>query len=326
MHSSQQLRDKFNSFLKNYHFTGSPSSLYDPVNYIMQIGGKRIRPILVLLASELFGGNIDESMKAAFALEVFHNFTLVHDDIMDEADTRRGQLTVHKKYSENSAILSGDLMLIKAYELLGQYEDVNVQVALFKIFNKLAVELCEGQEWDMKFEQIDNVSVDDYLNMVTLKTGVLIAGALQMGALLGGGSVANQEHIYAFGKNIGIAFQLQDDLLDAFGTYEKLGKKIGGDIAQNKKTYLYLKAIELADEGQKTKLQDIFMDRLKLPEVDKIETVVKLFDQLVVAEYARQVRDAYLDLAYAHLAAIDVPEENKESLKDLAKQLVNRES
>ncbi len=325
MHSSEQLRDEFNSFLYKYNFIGEPKGLYDPVDYIMNLGGKRIRPLLVMMASELFTSSFEQAMNAALALEIFHNFTLVHDDIMDEADTRRGKATVHKKYDRNTAILSGDVMLIKSYSLLGSYEDLNLQSKLFSIFSKLATELCEGQQWDMEFESRSDVQVDEYLNMITMKTGVLIAGALEMGAHIGGASKDDASHIYNFGKNVGIAFQIQDDLLDTYGEFAKVGKKIGGDIVQNKKTYLYLKALELASETQRKQLIEIYNDQIKLQETTKIEKVKKLFDELVVAEYARQVRDAYLDLAYAHLAAISVEDSRKTEIRALAAQLVNRD-
>lgn len=325
MYSVEHLREKFNSFLGNYEFVQKPEGLYEPVDYIMKIGGKRIRPILVLMANDLFGGELVQAMNSALALEVFHNFTLVHDDIMDEADTRRGKATVHKKFGRNTAILSGDVMLIKSYGLLGETKDELLKSKLFSIFTKLSIELCEGQQLDMEFEERSDVSVEEYLHMIHMKTGVLIAGALEMGALTAGASAEDCEHIYKFGKNIGIAFQLQDDLLDTFGTFEKVGKKIGGDIVQNKKTYLYLKAIELADEDQRRELIEIYDGHKNYDEAEKIGKVTKLFESLVVAEYARQVRDAYLDLAYAHLEAISQPKENKLELKKLGEQLVNRD-
>lgn len=326
MHSIAELREKFNTFLINYDFIGNPKGLYSPVDYIMKLGGKRIRPLLILLATELFGSNADKAMKAALALEVFHNFTLVHDDIMDDADTRRGKATVHHKFGKNTAILSGDVMLIQSYALMSEYEDVTLKAKLIDIFNKFSRELCEGQHLDMEFETRQDVSVDEYLKMINLKTGVLIAGALQMGSLIGGAEMEDAERMYHFGKNIGIAFQIQDDLLDTFGTFDKFGKKIGGDIVQNKKTYLYLKALELADANQKSELIGIYNNSIILPEEEKIEKVRTLFTRLVVLEYARQVRDAYLDLAYAHLLAVKVPEEQKYHLIELAKSLVNRDS
>lgn len=326
MHSTSQLRERFESFLENYPFKGEPFKLYDPVDYIMKIGGKRIRPLLVMHGTALFGGKIEDAMQASLALEVFHNFTLVHDDIMDDAMSRRGRETVHVKYDTNTAILSGDVMLIMAYELLGKYKDPETQVQLISIFNKLSRELCEGQQFDMDFESRNDVTVDEYIKMITLKTGVLIAGALEMGAVIAGASQMDQGYIYNFGKNIGIAFQIQDDLLDTFGEFEKVGKKIGGDIVQNKKTYLYLKALELADDQQRNELVKIYNNKLILAEEDKIAKVKNLFHKLVVPEYARQLRDAYLDLAYAHLSAITVDDKFKKPLIELAQQLVNRES
>jgi geranylgeranyl diphosphate synthase type II len=325
MHSSTELKDLFNNYLENYAFTGKPQNLYDPISYIMNLGGKRIRPLLVMMGCELFGGKPEDALQAALALEVFHNFTLVHDDIMDDADTRRGELTVHKKYNQNIAILAGDAMLIKSYQLLGDYKDNELKTKLFEVFTELAGQLCEGQQMDMNFETSDDVKVDDYIEMIILKTGVLIAGALKMGALIGGASEEESNKLYGFGKNIGIAFQLQDDLLDTFGTFEKVGKKIGGDIVQNKKTYLYLKAVELSDEKGRAALANLFVNKTQLSESDKITAVTKLFKSLVVDEYARQVRDAYLDLSYAHLASIKVDDEQKGPLKKLGQQLVNRD-
>ena len=276
------------------------------------------------MACELFGGDTTAAHNAALALEMFHNFTLVHDDIMDNADTRRGKETVHKKYNDNVAILSGDLMLIKSYAILSSYEK-DISSRLLKVFNKLAIDLCEGQYFDMEFEERDDVTVEDYIKMIELKTGVLIAGSLQIGAIIGGADEQNANHLYEFGKNLGIAFQLQDDLLDTFGEFEKVGKKIGGDIVQNKKTYLYLKALELADDKQRKLLLELYSDLKPIDEREKINIVTELFMKLVVPEYVRQVRDAYLDLANAHFAAVNIPENNKSAIQALAKQLVSRD-
>ncbi|GLR19303.1 polyprenyl synthetase family protein [Portibacter lacus] len=325
MHTTEQLKEKFNQYLLQNSFTGKPENLYEPVNYIMNLGGKRIRPILVMMACEMYGESPEKALDAALSLEIFHNFTLVHDDIMDEAETRRGEMTIHKKYNQNIAILAGDTMLIQAYKLLGNYDDPELQVALFKIFSELATQLCEGQQMDMNFETTDDVTIDEYLNMIVLKTGVLIAGALKMGALIGGANAEESQKIYNFGKNIGIAFQLQDDLLDTFGTFEKVGKKIGGDIVQNKKTYLYLKAIELSDSKGQEEIKKIYSNKTSLTENEKINKVIKLFKSLVVEEYARQLRDAYLDLSYAHLDSISIPDERKVELRNLGQQLVNRD-
>lgn len=324
MYSSEELRKVFNNYVGSYDFGGEPSNLYEPISYIMNLGGKRIRPILVLMATEMYGGKIEQAMNAALALEVFHNFTLVHDDIMDDAKTRRGKITVHEKWGQNLAILSGDAMLIKSYALIGNDLDARLQVRLYQIFNQLAAQLCEGQQMDMNFESSDDVTVDDYLKMITLKTGVLIAGALKMGAVIAGASEEESEKIYQYGKNIGIAFQLQDDLLDTFGSFEKVGKKIGGDIVQNKKTYLYLKSLELAGSEEKNELLRLYSATNHVEE-EKVEKVSKIFKSLVVDEYARQVRDAYLDLSNAHLDAINIPFENKEELKKLGNQLINRD-
>lgn len=325
MNTITDLRKIFDGYLQEYNFVDQPASLYEPMDYIMRLGGKRFRPLLVLLASDMFSDDVSKSLPAALALEVFHNFTLVHDDIMDDADTRRGKATVHAKYNNNTAILSGDVMLIKAYDLLGSYKDAMLKSQIYDVFNKFALELCEGQQMDIDFESMEDVSVEDYLKMISLKTGVLIAGSLQIGAIIGEAKAEDAKHLYDFGKNLGMAFQIQDDLLDTFGTFEKVGKKIGGDIVQNKKTYLYLKSLELSSDSQRQELVDIYNNRIHLEESEKIEKVTKIFERLVVAEYARQLRDAYLDLAYAHLSAVRVPDRNKEEIRSIAKQLVNRD-
>ena len=241
-------RTTFLDFLESNSFDKAPVNLYSPVNYILSIGGKRMRPILTLMATDLFGGDSKDSLHAAMAVEVFHNFTLLHDDIMDDAPLRRGKQTVHEKWDVNTAILSGDVMMIKAYGFLMEYKG-EVYRAVMEVFNQTAIEVCEGQQMDVDFETRSDVSLEEYVEMIKLKTSVLVACALKMGAVIAGASDKDADLIYDFGLNLGLAFQLQDDYLDAFGNPETFGKQVGGDIIENKKTYLYIIAEQRANDG-----------------------------------------------------------------------------
>jgi len=272
MQSSSQLQSLFNEFLQKNEFDQQPEGLYDPINYILKIGGKRVRPVLLLLGCNLFDEDVDKALSAAFSIEVFHNFTLLHDDIMDEAPLRRGKPTVHSKYGQNTGILSGDVMLVYAYKYLTQYASHSNFAEILKTFNQVAIGVCEGQQHDMDFETRDDVTINEYLKMIEQKTAVLIAGGLKMGALIGNASIENADCLYEFGRNIGIAFQLQDDILDTFGDPEKFGKKVGGDIVQNKKTFLVLKTLELADEQNRDQLAKI-MNTPTTNDNQKIELV-----------------------------------------------------
>jgi geranylgeranyl diphosphate synthase type II len=302
-------------------FIEQPQTLYDPLNYLLGIGGKRIRPCLVLLALDLYKDDLDDGLPLAYAVELFHNFSLMHDDIMDEATLRRGKNTVHIEYDRDTAILSGDLMLIQAYKYLELIKDPYYRPVM-QIFNQTSIEVCEGQRMDMDFEIAKTVAINDYLEMIKLKTSVLLAASFQMGAIIGGAPKKDHHHLYEFGKNIGIAFQLQDDILDTFGD-EAVGKKIGGDILQNKKTYLYLKALELASDSQRAELQSLYSSS-ELPDTQKIERVTSLFKSLVVKEYATQVMEAYKDLSISHLRQLDIPKDKQEALIDFANYLVKR--
>ncbi len=298
----QQYTIKINEYFDKNVLVGNPKSLYEPIDYLMKFGGKRIRPALVLMAHHLFGEDYEKSLPASHALELFHNFSLMHDDIMDNANKRRGNDTVHVKYDANAAILSGDVMLIYCYDILSQYEDSKA-LKLIKIFNKMAIELCEGQRMDMDFETMEDVSIIDYLKMIEFKTSVLLACALQMGTIIGGGNEDDQKHMYEFGRNIGIAFQVQDDLLDSFGDEAQVGKRPGGDILQNKKTYLYLKTKELADEKQLSALNHYYSST-DFDEEEKINAIRRLFISTGAQEYCKQMRDAYKDLAISHINAL----------------------
>lgn len=307
--------------IANISYTQQPQELYKPIEYIMQLGGKRLRPVLTLMANEMFGGESQKAIKAALAIEMFHNFTLVHDDIMDNADIRRGQPTVHIKWNQTIAILSGDLMMIKATDLLCETETNDLRT-LISVFNKTAAEVCEGQQWDMNFETQNNVTEQDYLKMITLKTAVLLGCALKVGALIGGANTNDANHLYEFGKNIGIAFQLQDDILDSFGEGDKVGKKIGGDIAANKKTILLIEALNSATGDDKDELYYW----LGAKSEEKIEAVLKLYAKYKVRDKAEQLKEQYLQLAFEHLKQISIPNENKLLLKQTAIDLMERMS
>lgn len=299
-----------------------PAELYEPVGYMLSLGGKRLRPVLVLMGCEVFDDGIEKALPAALAVEVFHNFTLVHDDIMDKADIRRGKPTVHKKWNETIAILSGDLMMIKAIDLLCETPTQQLK-ALIEVFNTTAAEVCEGQQWDMNFETMPDVSQAQYIHMITLKTAVLLGGSLKLGALIGGASSQDANHLYEFGKNIGIAFQIQDDILDSFGDGDKVGKKIGGDIAANKKTLLLIEAMQLASKEDKTLLQN-WLNHSSTEE--KINGVLALYHKYDVRGKAEQLKQHYLNEAFHQLNQISVEANRTQPLKETALALMERMS
>lgn len=314
----------FEKHLSEHPLTREPFNLYQPADYILSLGGKRLRPVFVLMGYDFYKKDIERSLNAAMAVEIFHNFTLLHDDIMDKAEIRRGKPTVHIKYNTNTAILTGDVMMIQAYQYLLDYKDAKTTVDLLNVFNKMAFEVCEGQQMDMDFETQDDVTIDQYLQMITLKTSVLMAASVQMGAILAGADDKDQKHLYEFAKNFGIAFQLQDDVLDTFGDAASVGKRIGGDIIQNKKTYLYLKAIELADDKQRSELKKWYDINDTFEENEKIDSVKKIFESVVVKEYTAQVIEAYRDLAISHLNACKIEKYRCSEITDLIDSLINR--
>jgi len=324
MQSLSQLQQLFQKYLDENQFLDSPSELYQPANYILSLGGKRIRPIMLLMAYNLFRDDIEKALPAAFAIEIFHNFSLVHDDIMDEAPLRRGKPTVHVKYNTNTGILSGDVMLIYAYKYLMKIENQSRISDLVRLFNEVAVEVCEGQQYDMNFEAQNEVSISAYLKMIELKTAVLLAGAMKMGAMIANAPEDDAQLVYDFAKNVGIAFQLQDDILDTFGDPQKFGKRVGGDIIQNKKTYLVLRAFELADQSTKTQLENLFANQPE-NESSKIDDVKSIFNQLDIRNEAEQVKEAFLQKAFAALNAVGVAEDKKVVLRNLADELMNRQ-
>jgi geranylgeranyl diphosphate synthase, type II len=324
MKSLENYQILLQEYLDKNTFVHTPQELYEPVNYILSLGGKRLRPLLVLMGCDLFDGHIKNALPVAMSVEIFHNFTLLHDDIMDAAPLRRGKPTVHTKYNVNTGILSGDVMLIYAYRFLADVKSTKTKAKLLNIFNKMAIEVCEGQQFDMNFESRNNVTITEYLRMIELKTSVLIAAAFQMGALLGGASEKVSEKLYEFGRNVGIAFQIQDDILDTFGDPEKFGKKIGGDIVQNKKTFLVLTSYELAEAQQKAHLEKL-MNTSTDNEIEKIETVKNLFTALKVREKAETVMNGYLDIAFKNIDDTPLSIEKKNYLKHWANALMARQ-
>ena len=319
MLSFQTLSERFNKGFDTNHFPASPATLYEPGEYFLQIGGKRIRPVLCLLGNELFNEIHDDAYQVARAIELFHNFTLVHDDMMDEASLRRGKQTVHTKYDYNTALLVGDVMIIRAYEFLQQIQPTYLPKIL-QLFNRTAREVCEGQQLDMDYAKMDTVSMDQYIEMITLKTSVLLAASLEAGAIIGGASENNCRQLYEFGKKIGIAFQIQDDYLDAFGDAAIFGKEAGGDIKQNKKTFLLLHALEVANAEQKAALESL----LKTNSEDKVEKVLAIFKACGVDAWAEDLKAKYLKEAFEHLEAIAVVSNRKQPLIELANYLMNR--
>lgn len=320
----RQFQVQYQEYSEKHSFQLEPKELYEPIDYILNLGGKQLRPVLVLMAHQLFKDDCSSALPAAYAIEIFHNFTLLHDDIMDEALLRRGKPTVHELYDVNTGILSGDVMLIYAYEYLLKTEAPNHLSELIKVFNQAAIAVCEGQQYDMNFETRADVSLEEYMKMIGLKTAALIACALQMGAIIADADREDVHHITAFGQNIGMAFQLQDDILDTFGDPKKFGKRVGGDIVQNKKTYLFLKALELANEEMKSDLLSLYMEDVKDEEA-KIEKVIGIFNKLNIRDLSESVKDVYQKKAFDHLAQVKVAKEKKAALENLAFQLLVRE-
>lgn len=317
--------ERLNTFFNEVIQLKDPKGLYEPIQYLMSIGGKRIRPLMLLHTYKIFSGKVDEALPLAAAVEIFHNFTLMHDDIMDHAHIRRGVPTVHQKYNTNTAILSGDLMLIQSYGLISKCNNSPAYASIMDTFNEMAVQLCEGQQLDVDFETRDQVSIDEYIHMITYKTSVLIAAAMKMAAQLANATSTDQNHIYNFGKNIGIAFQMQDDILDSFGNQASVGKRIGGDILEGKKTYLYIKALELSDSNQAAALKDLMTD-VHIEDDKKISEVMKIYNSTHVRVYAEQIMEAYRDLAFSHLDAISINEEDKQGLKEFGNYLLSRDN
>lgn len=320
MQSFAALSSQFGERFNQPHFPAAPVNLYDPNRYFLELGGKRIRPVLCLMGNELFEEIHSSAWEAAMAVELFHNFTLIHDDIMDKAPLRRGLETVHVKYGDNVALLAGDVMMIKAYEYLNKI-DARFLHPILSLFNKTAIEVCEGQQLDMDFEKREEVTLEAYLEMIEKKTSVLLAASLKMGAIIGGAGERNQEHLYEFGRKLGLAFQVQDDYLDAFGDPAKFGKQVGGDILSNKKTFLLIHALESANELQRKELVTL----LNTSAPDKVDKVLAIYKNCKVDEWALSLKSRFLNEAMDHLEQIAVLASRKSSLKELALYLVQRE-
>ena len=322
MLSIEKYQEEFVAYLKKYSTLKEPKNLYEPIQYILGLGGKRLRPVLTLMTAEIFNGDYKRALDTALSIEVFHNFSLVHDDIMDAAPLRRGQETVHEKWDINTGILSGDAMLIMAYQLFENYDATTFQ-SLAKLFSKTAIEVCEGQQYDVDFETRNDVTIPEYLKMIEYKTAVLVGAAMKMGAIVANASQADQHNIYEFGRNLGIAFQLQDDYLDAFGDPETFGKQVGGDIIENKKTYLYLKALEFSTEEDQLKLSGLFNSTLEDNDT-KISIVKQLFNTSGASDATQEEIKNYTNKAFFVLESLDISEEKKTLLRDFGNGLMNR--
>ena len=321
-YSAPQLLDKVNAYLKQMPYSRPPKGLYEPIAYELSLGGKRIRPVLMLMAYNLYKEDVDSILSQAAGLETYHNHTLLHDDVMDKADMRRNKPTVHNVWNENTAILSGDAMLILAYRLMADCPQSKLAEVL-GIFTETTMEICEGQQWDMEFETRMDVKVDEYLRMIRLKTSVLLAAALKIGALLADAPKEDAEKLYEFGVNMGLAFQLQDDWLDVYGDPKVFGKNIGGDILCNKKTYMLITAVEQADERQRAELERWLRADEYVP-ADKIAAVTGLYDEIGVGESCQRLVEEYYSKGLAVLECVDLPAERKETLKKFACSLMNR--
>ncbi len=324
MYSIQQLQNIIIQTIRSKKYPQEPSELYEPMQYMMNLGGKRLRPALLLMGCDAFGGDIYQAINPAIAIEVFHNFTLMHDDIMDNAPLRRGKTTVHEKWNSSVGILSGDAMLVEGYKLMMQVGEKILRPVL-EIFNDTAIAVCEGQQLDMNFEQLKEVQIAAYINMIRLKTAVVLGGALKIGALIAGANQTDAELIYAFGEDLGIAFQLQDDILDVYGDPEKFGKQVGGDIISNKKTYLLIKALETANTTQLQEL-NYWLQVTNFDAVKKVSAIRNLYDQLEIREKAEQEMNWYAQRALQSLKDLPLQETQKAQLFEFADMLLVREN
>jgi geranylgeranyl diphosphate synthase type II len=320
MSGLEHLQKSFESYFAHRHFPDEPSTLYDPLEEFLLNSGKRIRPVMCLMGNELFGEVQQDAYHIAAAVELFHNFTLVHDDIMDKAPLRRGKPTVHAVHGEPTALLGGDVMMVVAYDYVNKIEPHYLKKVI-TLFNKTAKEVCEGQQYDMDFEKNQHVILSDYIKMIELKTSVLLAASLQLGSIVGGASEGNQKHIYEFGRNLGIAFQIQDDYLDAFGDPEKFGKQVGGDIQSNKKTFLMIHALETAQGELRSKL----IKAMEENPVDKVDIVLSVFKACGIDSWASALKEQYLHTALTHLEEITVSKSRKAHLQELAHYLISRD-
>lgn len=323
MKTADEILSMVNEFLANLPYERKPKSLYEPIRYVLSMGGKRIRPTLMLLGYNLFKDNPEKILMNAVALETYHNYTLLHDDLMDNADLRRGHETVHKKWDANTAILSGDSMLVLAYERMAQCDEKHLAKVL-KLFTTTALEIGEGQQFDMEFENRNDVKEEEYIEMIRLKTSVLLACALKMGAILADASDEDAENLYKFGEQIGLAFQLQDDYLDVYGDTKVFGKEIGGDITSNKKTYMLINAFNLADEAQRAELQK-WVDAKDFDRKEKVAAVTRLYNEIGIDKMAQDKIAYYFEQSKKYLDAVNVPAERKEELAKYAQKMMKRQ-
>lgn len=323
MKTADEILSMVNEFLANLPYERKPKSLYEPIRYVLSMGGKRIRPTLMLLGYNLFKDNPEKILMNAVALETYHNYTLLHDDLMDNADLRRGHETVHKKWDANTAILSGDSMLVLAYERMAQCDEKHLAKVL-KLFTTTALEIGEGQQFDMEFENRNDVKEEEYIEMIRLKTSVLLACALKMGAILADASDEDAENLYKFGEQIGLAFQLQDDYLDVYGDTKVFGKEIGGDITSNKKTYMLINAFNLADEAQRAELQK-WVDAKDFDRAEKVAAVTRLYNEIGIDKLAQDKIAYYFEQSKKYLDAVSVPAERKEELAKYAQKMMKRQ-
>ncbi len=323
MYTFNEVLSIVNTEIEQINWKRVPTGLYEPIEYILSLGGKRLRPAITLMSYNLYADDIMPAVKPALGLEVFHNFTLLHDDIMDRADMRRGKPTVHKKWNDNTAILSGDVMQIEAYKLIAGTPVEHLKVVL-DLFSKTATEICEGQQLDMEFESRTNVTADEYIEMICLKTAVLLAAGAQIGAILGGGSDEDAANLYNFGNAIGLAFQLKDDLLDVYGNESNFGKKIGGDILCNKKTYLLIHALKKAEGNDAEELKFWLNNDDKSLETEKIAAVTAIYNRLNIREICEEKMEYYYREALESLGKVQVADDKKEELRKLAAKLMSR--
>lgn len=324
MYSLEKITDIVNQFVNNIQYDRQPRTLYEPIEYTLQQSGKRIRPALLLMAYNIYKDDVEKALNQAAAIEIYHNYTLLHDDIMDKAEIRRGRPTVHKVWNENAAILSGDAMMILAYKYVAEC-DADTLKRVLPVFTITALEVCEGQQMDMMFEEREDVKVEEYIEMIRLKTSVLIAASLKIGAMVAGADDEDSDNLYNFGVNIGLAFQLQDDLLDVYGDVAKFGKNVGGDIVSNKKTFMLIKAIELA-EGKVKEDLDYLLNMKAFDKAHKIKAVTEIYNQLGIKELCQAKMNEYYNEAMNCLDKLKVQESAKTGLRDLAKELLKREA
>jgi geranylgeranyl diphosphate synthase type II len=320
MHSFDELSAAFAEKFADRHFPEQPATLYDPAVYFLGLGGKRIRPVLCLMGNELFGTIADDAWLLATALELFHNFTLIHDDIMDRAPLRRGMATVHAKYGSATAILSGDVMLVVGYDYISRIQSPHIR-RILQLYNQTAVKVCEGQQLDMDFEGRDKVTMEEYLRMIELKTSVLLAASLQIGSILGGAGLGNQQHLYQFGINLGLAFQIQDDYLDCYGDASKFGKQVGGDIVVGKKTFLLIKTLEVASDAQRREIKQLE----QAPPEEKVAGMLRIYQACGVDSWVRELKEHYRQEAFRSLEEIAVLSKRKEPLRQLVEVLLTRD-